>query len=186
MTLSECFKKHYALKPDYYVPVYESLFSAKRNGPFSILELGVCGGGSMHGWSEYFPNGQVTGIDIKLPDTSFPPNVRLYEGDQTDVDLLRRVARERGPFDAIVDDCSHFPDHYLASYKTLFEHVKPGGYYVIEDTMCPRRDDWDAAQIGPMIRALTEICAPMIEQHKRTAMEWITLRSHLLAIQKRG
>jgi hypothetical protein len=36
-------------------------------------------------------------------------------------------------FDYIVDDGHHYQEHQQVSLGVLFEHVKPGGYYIIED-----------------------------------------------------
>lgn len=41
-----------------------------------------------------------------------------------------------GEFDIIVDDGHHFMEHQQKSLGILFKHLKPGGYYVIED-ICP-------------------------------------------------
>ena len=40
-------------------------------------------------------------------------------------------------FDFIVDDGLHYQEHQQKSLGLLFKHVKPGGYYIIED-VCPQ------------------------------------------------
>lgn len=39
-------------------------------------------------------------------------------------------------FDYIVDDGHHFQEHQQKSFALMFPHVKPGGYYIIEDICC--------------------------------------------------
>ena len=51
---------------------------------------------------------------------------------QADAATLRECA-EHGPFDLIVDDGSHFPEHQMLAFETLFAAVKPGGVFIIED-----------------------------------------------------
>jgi hypothetical protein len=41
--------------------------------------------------------------------------------------------REYGPFDMILDDGSHMNEHVIYSFEHLFQSVKSGGVYAIED-----------------------------------------------------
>jgi hypothetical protein len=43
------------------------------------------------------------------------------------------MVKEIGPLDLIVDDGSHVNGDQITTFKTLFPHLNPGGYYVIED-----------------------------------------------------
>ncbi|HYX42220.1 MAG TPA: hypothetical protein VE821_11005, partial [Pyrinomonadaceae bacterium] len=64
---------------------------------------------------------------------------------QQDTELLDRIARECAPdgFDVIIDDCSHIGVLARVSFWHLFErHLKPGGFYVIEDWGTGYWDDW--------------------------------------------
>ena len=53
--------------------------------------------------------------------------------DQSNAAQLRAFASEYGPFDIIIDDGSHLADHQTISFFALFDFVRPGGYYLIED-----------------------------------------------------
>jgi hypothetical protein len=44
--------------PHFYTPVYHELFSKLRPHPIHLL-----GGSSLAMWAEYFPTGQITGVD---------------------------------------------------------------------------------------------------------------------------
>jgi hypothetical protein len=71
-----------------------------------------------------------------------------YQGDQTDLALLDRIAIECAPdgLDIIIDDASHIAECTKISFWHLFDnHLKPGGYYVIEDW---RVSYWEAAPDG--------------------------------------
>jgi hypothetical protein len=42
-------------------------------------------------------------------------------GSQADPEFLRRVVREFGPFDLIIDDGSHHSSHIIATFNHLFD-----------------------------------------------------------------
>ena len=41
------------------VPMYENFFSDIRDTALNVLEIGVCDGGSIKLWHDYFPNAQI-------------------------------------------------------------------------------------------------------------------------------
>ena len=47
--------------------------------------------------------------------------------------MIDEIAKKGGPFDFIIDDGSHVGQHITTSFKMLWQHLKPGGYYFIED-----------------------------------------------------
>jgi hypothetical protein len=125
-----------AWKPPLYLPVYAQLFEPIRSLPLAVLELGIHQGGSMKAWEAYFPAARIAGLDIRLPAIEVGDRVRMFAGDQTDCRLLTRIAAEIAPdgFDVIIDDCSHIGALSKVSFWHLFEnHLKPGGFYCIED-----------------------------------------------------
>ena len=103
-------------------------------------------GASLLLWRDYFPEGEIVGIDIRLSD-GFDPGerIRVYEGSQADTAFLTRVAAEAAPggFDIIIDDASHIGALTKTAFWHLFEnHLKPGGIYAIEDWGTGYLDDW--------------------------------------------
>jgi len=125
---------HGANKPTSYLDAYEDIFAGRRNDHLRVLELGIETGGSLLMWADYFRVGRIAGLDRVLPDRAMPERVRMYAGEQADMALLDRVAAISGPFDFIVDDCSHRAEETAASFWHLFrEHLRPGGVYAIED-----------------------------------------------------
>jgi hypothetical protein len=73
--------------------------------------------------------------------------IAIYRGDQRDLQLLDRMARECAPdgFDIIIDDASHIAKCTKISFWHLFDNLRPGGYYVIEDW---RVSYWEGAEDG--------------------------------------
>lgn len=109
-----------------------------RSKVTNVLEIGVYHGGSMYGWRDFFPNARITGIDVN-PDYIFQDN-RIHTAlvDANDMVATTNFARDWGPFDLIVDDGPHDPRSQLSALLSLWEHVKPGGHYVIEDILADK------------------------------------------------
>jgi len=58
----------------------------------------------------------------------------MFCGSQADKNFLNEVQTEiGGKFDIIIDDGSHQMQHQMASLYLLFNAIKPGGIYVVED-----------------------------------------------------
>lgn len=141
-----------AMKNDWYLELYERLFSPLQDKPVKLLELGVLRGTSLLMWADYFVNGEITGLDIEkiqMPEDN--PRVRVYHGDQCDFLLLSDIAHTRGRFDIIIDDAAHQGRMSRASYDVLFHnYLKPGGIYVVEDWGTGYWGDWpDGQNYGP-------------------------------------
>jgi hypothetical protein len=126
--------------PHFYTPVYHELLSRRRDQPVRLLEIGVggydlktMGGASLAMWAEYFPRGQITGIDIAEKRLTLDARIKFFQGSQDDPAFLKSVCDARGPFDVIVDDGSHVPKHVVTSFHVLFPSLTEGGLYIIED-----------------------------------------------------
>lgn len=125
------------MKPRSFLDNYEEIFQPLVDRPIAMLELGIHQGGSLRQWRDFFPLGVIAGLDLRVvPMNDLGDRVRVYEGRQEDTALLDRIAAEVAPsgFDIIIDDCSHIGELTRISFRHLFErHLKPGGFYVIED-----------------------------------------------------
>ncbi len=142
-------------KPDSYLREYERLFEPLRLLPIRLLELGVHQGASITIWENYFPLATVVGLDGQAKPASFPASERFHfvHGAQDNVELLdQAIAIAGGPFDIIIDDCSHLGCHTARSFAHLFRNgLSPGGIYIIEDicTAFTSGGGWDAAPFDP-------------------------------------
>jgi hypothetical protein len=124
----------------FYTPVYHQLFAHLRDKPVRLLEIGIggyqfarLGGASLAMWADYFPHGQILGIDVFAKTLDLDPRVTVRQGSQDDAAFLTRMSAEHGPFDIVIDDGSHVPAHVTASFNILFPLLADGGLYVIED-----------------------------------------------------
>lgn len=121
---------------DFYQAHLEEIrLSAKR-----VLEVGVYEGASCRMWADYFPEAEVYGIDKgEDADPGFDrdePGTRIHfrKGDGADREFLQSfVDSVDGPFDLIVDDASHFMADQQTTFGFLFRHLRPGGFYILED-----------------------------------------------------
>jgi len=119
-----------------YMDFYEEYLFDDRMRVKNILEIGVLDGNSLRMWREYFPNATIHGIeynDCKYLENEIE-NCKIYVGDQADIEFLKTfVEKADCLFDVIIDDGSHQMSHQIDSMKFLFNHVKNGGFYFVED-----------------------------------------------------
>lgn len=129
-----------------YLDVYDQLFAHLVQEPIRLLEVGIYRGGSLRLWRDYFPNGQIVGVDLNvLDDLKNEDRIQVFQGSQDDGEFLHRIAGETAPtgFDIIIDDASHLGHLTKATFWHLFDsHLKPGGIYVIEDWGTGYWEDW--------------------------------------------
>jgi hypothetical protein len=132
-----------------YTPHYARHFHPWRQRAINVLEIGIggykrdgAGGNSLRMWKAYFPNAQIFGLDIE--DKSFVDEERIqtFQGDQTDPDVLRRIADLAGTLHLVIDDGSHQPAHIIQSFHVLFPLLADDGIYVIEDTQTSYWPEW--------------------------------------------
>lgn len=116
-----------------FLAIYEQHISSYSDKEINLLEIGVLGGGSIKTWEEYFPYGQIYGIDINPETLAFrTERTSIDIVDQSDTEDLKNYAKER-KFNIIIDDGSHVWGHQIKSLRILFKHLEPKGIYIIED-----------------------------------------------------
>jgi hypothetical protein len=119
-----------------YCEKYAKYLPFERYKEMNILEIGVLNGKSLKTWQEYFYRSKIIGIDINPECKQYDDrdnNVYVEIGSQDDHVFLNDVMREYGPFDMILDDGSHMNEHVIYSFEHLFQSVKSGGIYIVED-----------------------------------------------------
>ena len=122
-----------------YTKIYTHYFKPLQNKQLKFLEIGFYKGASAHMWDNYFPHATLHFIDIDAPKLrpytqGLSKRCHLHKVDQSNSRELQDFIKLTGSnFDIIIDDGSHFVDHQITSFITLFPHVTPGGLYIIED-----------------------------------------------------
>lgn len=119
-----------------YGPVYETL-TANRNIE-CLIEVGVEFGNSLMAWGEAFPAAEICGIDRALPTGFTLPSgkqVKLATADQNNLETFLESDEILSwpKADIIIDDGGHCMNHHWVTLAGLWDKLKPGGIYVIED-----------------------------------------------------
>lgn len=134
-----------------YCVKYEKYLPFNKYDELKIMEIGVLDGKSLKTWKEYFYRSHILGIDIN-------PNCKQYEeerisveiGSQVDGNFLSMIQQQYGPFDMILDDGSHMNSHVLFSFRHLWNSVKSGGVYIVEDCGTAHWEDFGGGYLKPM------------------------------------
>ena len=133
-----------------YCVKYEKYLPFNRYDKLTMMEIGVLDGKSLLTWKDYFYRSHILGIDIN-------PECKKYEeerisieiGSQADGSFLSRTSEHYGPFDIILDDGSHMNEHVTYSFQHLFDSVKPGGVYIVEDCATAYWDEYGGGYLKP-------------------------------------
>jgi trans-aconitate methyltransferase len=105
---------------------------------FEIAEAGVACGASLHMWAHYLPASNITGFDIREECASLCkdlPNVDIYIQD-----LCKNAPPDDAMYDLFIDDASHISEQMVSMFGNVWDQIRPGGYYVIEDLKCTYND----------------------------------------------
>lgn len=119
-----------------YIATYARYLTQYRCRPeLNVLELGVKEGGSLLMWLDFFgPGARITGVDRNPAASKFAgPRTKIMIGDISSKQFLHRICDEAGPFDYILDDCSHLNDHQRLAHSILYTCLKTNGIYMVED-----------------------------------------------------
>ncbi len=132
-----------------YSRVYDTFLAPLREQPVAVLELGLLqhnvqraiGGTaftdapSLRMLADYFPKGRIFGFDIQDFSGFSHERCTVFRGDQAERRDLEAFLDTAGvdAFDVIVDDALHASRHQQISMGVLFQRLKPGGLYFVED-----------------------------------------------------
>jgi len=123
-----------------YIPTYEKIFSRLQISAKNILEIGICDGGSIKLWNDYFPNAIIYGIDINPAPKwlSMFDRIKTYQDNAYDIEFIQKTFIDKGiKFDIIIDDGPHTTESIkftVANYSKLLDQC---GILVIEDVQKP-------------------------------------------------
>ncbi len=145
-----------------YLPHYATRFEPLRNDHIQLLEIGVMKGDSLRMWRDYFRRAMVYGIDAVQESIFSEDRVRCFKGRQEDESFLRLVLEQTGDYDIVIDDGSHRGIHHVASFDVLWSHVKPGGWYCIEDAITIFDVCWTVPEDRTMCDVIQELWEPIL------------------------
>jgi hypothetical protein len=156
-----------------YTDIYEAYLWPLRQQEVRVLEIGLGvrggrwdaqiaqgrnadGGASIKMWAEYFPRARIFGVDINPASHLDTDRIVTFVADQGDPAQLRKVVEDAGSedFDVIIDDGSHRADHQQITFGVLFEHLRPGGMYFIEDLVDNGIGDPDSGRFSSDVPVL--------------------------------
>jgi hypothetical protein len=143
-----------------YTTVYSKLFGRDRARVRRVFELGLgrdhpdmastigkdgLPGASLRGWREIFPHALVFGADIDRSILFSEDRIQTFYCDQLDSNAIHEMWDQptmREPMDIIVEDGLHTFEGNASFLAGSLEHVRPGGYYTVEDILSKDLHHW--------------------------------------------
>ncbi|MGQ0631427.1 MAG: class I SAM-dependent methyltransferase [Sporichthyaceae bacterium] len=125
----------FAFKGTDYLDMYHRHFYQFRGKPVVVVEFGVHKGGSLEMWRDYFgPLAQIHGVDIDPECKRISgPQLTIHIGDQEDRKFLRRLAREIGRIDIVIEDGGHTMAQQVTTFEEIYPRMSKHGVYFAED-----------------------------------------------------
>lgn len=143
-----------------YTTLYSALLSGVRDRPLRILELGLgtnnpalvstmgeegSPGASLRGWRKLFPQALVYGADIDRTILFEEDRIKTFYCDQLDRAAIGDLWSQpdlQGGMDLIIDDGLHTFEGNVSFLEGSLEHLRPGGFYIVEDVAAQTLDQW--------------------------------------------
>ena len=118
-----------------YDAFYEKLFKENRTKNLNIMEFGIHHGDSLAALSSYFPNANIVGVDKNPFSTNYKSKrIRTLHCDVSSEKNLANLSNYLNKdYDYIIDDASHNPIHQKLTLFSMFQNLKSGGIFVIEE-----------------------------------------------------
>ena len=118
-----------------YDAFYEKRFKENRTKNLNIMEFGIHHGDSLAALSSYFPNANIVGVDKNPFSTNYKSKkIRTLHCDVSSEKNLESLSNYLNKdYDYIIDDASHNPIHQKLTLFSMFQNLKSGGIFVIEE-----------------------------------------------------
>lgn len=117
-----------------YGEIYEELLKNKRHAK-NVLEIGICYGGSILAWFEYFESAIIYGLDIMynqhVLDMPKHERIKLLFHDAYTQDTVNFLSKRK--YDVIIDDGPHTLESMKFTAKNYSKLLTDDGILVIED-----------------------------------------------------
>jgi hypothetical protein len=119
-----------------YIDLYETLLGGRKETTKAVLEVGICKGGSIKLWNDYFPNATVYGVDVMAHKDVWAgldlPRIRLCcPKDAYSKEFIKSLGDVR--FDIVLDDGPHTLVSQIAFIKSYLPLLAEDGILIIED-----------------------------------------------------
>ena len=114
-----------------YIDFYQEKFKSFKLEAINFLEIGVYDGQSLAMFNEYFPNGNMYGVDItdQNLDSNFKSSFNFHHGHQSQQSTYKGLPK----FQIIIDDGSGKLQDQVNTLRFLYFKLKFKGTYYIED-----------------------------------------------------
>lgn len=122
-----------------FTELYHLLFLPYRNRAIQFMALGVSEGAQGNDvpaaqmWLEYFTKAQVHGVDPADFSGFADERFSFAQCDLETRESIGKMAEPLPALDIVVDDATHASHHQQNAFVELFDALKPGGIYCIED-----------------------------------------------------
>jgi hypothetical protein len=128
-----------------YLPLYQNLLISKKETAKNVLEVGICNGGSIKLWSDFFINANVYGLDIMNIDIVWEgiknnekiilhTSIDAYDNDF----FINHFLNKNIKFDFMLDDGPHSLESMKQFIKLYSQIMTDNGILIIEDVQ-----SWD-------------------------------------------
>ena len=130
-----------------YVRVYDSFLRDRRNEDLKLCEVGLLlarfrgstlehvhpQAPSLKMWRKYLPSAHLVGFDIRKFADPKDGKCTILQGDQSSRSDLKKILEIHDKYDVIIDDALHASPHQQITFSFLFNNLKSGGIFFIED-----------------------------------------------------
>ena len=122
-----------------YLPTYQKIFANKKDTAKHILEIGICYGGSIKLWHDYFQNATIHALDIMPLDDVWDQiknnnRISVYHSDAYEEKFFNdNFLNKDIKFDIMIDDGPHTLESMLTFIKLYSNVLANDGILVIED-----------------------------------------------------
>lgn len=141
-------------KHTYIKNYYSDKFEPIRQQVQKIMEIGVLKGASLKLWHAFFQSAEVHGIDKKnrwfdYDREGYTDRCITHLGMSNEASTYQSIPKD---FDIIIDDGGHDYKTQEDTFRLAWEHLKPGGTYIIEDVIDINGDLEKFKQLHPSCR----------------------------------
>jgi cephalosporin hydroxylase len=120
-----------------YLPLYENLLKNKKDTAKMVMEIGICNGGSIKLWRDYFQQATVYGADIMHMDYVWDQLkndqqiVLMTSTDAYHPDVINTIKDKK--FDFIIDDGPHTLESMIVFVRDYSQLLSENGILILED-----------------------------------------------------